>query len=393
MAVTSITDDVLNLQVMAEIALGSLIQKIQFLNATTRGFDAIQKTANLYEVPFIKGGVTGVRVPGGEVTLTQPTASTVDIKTTQPHYAVELDESVLSGNISRFMQSYIDEGVRQLAREIETLALRTIAIDPLILQIVAGFDDVLGKDIIQFEDFQNARVFLKNAGFTDEEMQVILTHEAMNDALSESEFADANTSGFPGVTSTGQPAGRLFGFQPWSSSYVHNPISLNAGSVWNALVNGAIADGTIETIVYDAGAPDNGAQVGMVVDVASGQEKIVLGAIPTQTTVTGTIAPAKRGAYGSGPAGAIADNAALVGEASKTHLAWARSAIMHVFGPQELFDNFRGRKVEAEFEGVRLNILMEPNRKKNGGLILTMSSNFGMTAIRPDGVVKIIKKR
>ncbi|GAB4422304.1 MAG: hypothetical protein OHK0011_01100 [Turneriella sp.] len=73
-----------------------------------------------------------------------------------------------------------------------------------------------------------------------------------------------------------------------------------------------------------------------------------------------------------------------------TNLLFDPGQIMYIFPAQKPISKSATVKAEFEREGVRLYILEEQTFGYNGGTAYTVSTNFGIKAIRTEGVIKLL---
>jgi hypothetical protein len=384
--VDSDTADAIIMQNIAADALGTLIPRLHIREVTKNGFDAVPvgQNSNKYIVPVIEADEAddvSTRAPGADVVPSDITPDGIEITATQKYFAYPMDQSFADSNASGYEMAFAQVGVDVVARGIEKEAYKQLSI---FTGAQAADWQAGGSGLVRYDDLRYAKVRQSNKAFPEDERFAILSVDGMDAALAEADFSDYEMTGYGEHKYVGKPQRPLQGYIPRQSPFLFDPVTIGAQDP------GQLAEDLDDNeTVVDIDLIAGGTIYPGAVMVCESEKMVIIAAVNngggawTLTVI--------RGAHGS-TAAAHADNTVVTWLASKTNLALHKNAVMTIFPKQRPFNDQRGIKVEAVKDDIHLYILREPNPKKNGSWLYTMSVNFGLKVLRPIGGVQRIAK-
>lgn len=377
----------LRTNVLAKNALIELRQKLKFVNTSQRAFGGVMDGKD-YLVPRVSGAEASERDPGEQVTDTANTSDRIAIPTKEIEYSLKFGSSSYRGQPGKFARDFVQNGVNALLKGVEQRATRTLARNQLITSVFdagAGIDYSLVQDMSEYLDNQSA---------PEEGRFLLLNHKAKKDIMADPNFAEYNTSGLAGVTSSGQSP-KLYGYEP-----LFTGLTYNGKSGVTSLLNGAlIADVNEVNISVDGVSVPGGLYPGDIIKFDSESMMIVSidggfsggESIDDFTQADMTV---KRAVLGSSVA-IHADDAGGTLVDGNIGLSYQKNDLLHVFVDQEYPEGMKPKAIEKSravdpASGIELYVLKEHIPGYNGAVRFTMSTVFGCQTVRPEKTVSRI---
>ena len=214
MALDIVTQANLIVDQIAPIALGKLIAELNFVSTTRNWPDPIQsdENSNVYRVPKLGSFSANTRAPGADVTYQDPAATKEDITVQEFETSFLVDASLEASQGVRYLNQFIDEAVKTIAEEIETVSMANVA---------AGATNFTGAFGTAFDEarLRAARLAMGKDKIPRTERYLALAPDAMAELTAIDKFSRADILGVPGVNLEGF-IGRVLGFNTWESPYV-----------------------------------------------------------------------------------------------------------------------------------------------------------------------------